>query len=597
MSAGVAAALVGGGFNAEPAAAQTASSPPASASASGQGADIVFKNGKIITVDTKFTIAEAIAIGGDRILSVGPDAAMTAHITPGTRVIDLKGRAVVPGLIDGHAHMDREGLKTVYPSLGRVRSIRDIQDRIADLVRRARPGDWIVTMPIGDPPFYFDVPDILAEKRWPTRRDLDVVAPKNPVFIRSIWGYWRSTPPLVSCANTEALQRVGITRATVSPVDVLEIQRDSNGDPTGVFFESDLQPIAELLWFREATRFTRADRAKALPLSAQAYQASGTTSVFEEHGVANEVLRAYKDARRDGSLTMRSSLVVSPNWKAAGSAPVGSLIEAWGGWLGEPALGDDWLKVTGLYVNIGRSKADEVRAKAAPYTGWAGFNYDAGLPRQQVKEVLLQCAKHDIRAVATASTSPGMLDLFDEVDREVPLKGRRWVLGHIETLSPSDIDRIVRMGLVVTPHTNRDIYKLGDVWQKKLPRERHHEITPLRSLLDAGVRVGLVTDNVPTSLFWPMWESVARVSRVTNERVGPDQAITRADALRCATINGAYLSFDEDKKGSLEPGKLADLALLSSDPLSADEKSIPDVSALMTMVGGRMVRESPNWNA
>jgi len=559
-------------------------------------ADLVLKNGKVITVDKAFTITEAIAISGDRILSVGPNASMAANIARGTRVIDLKGKAVIPGLIDGHAHMDREGLKTIYPSLGSVRSIGDIQDRIADLVRRVRPGEWIVTMPIGDPPFYFDVPDILVEKRWPTRRDLDVVAPNNTVFIRSIWGYWRSTPPLVSCANTEALKRVGITRETVSPVDVLEIQKDSNGDPTGVFIESEMQPIAELIWFREAARFSRADRAKALPMSAQAYHTYGTTSIFEEHGVANELLRAYKDARRDGSLSMRAALVVSPNWKAAGGAPVRPLIEAWTGWLGEPALGDDWLKLTGLYVNIGRSAADDLRATAAPYTGWAGFNYDAGLPRDQVKDLLLQCARHDIRAVATASTGPGILGLLDEVDREVPLKGRRWVLGHIDLLTPRDIESIVRMGLVITPHTNRDVYKLGDVWQKKLPRERHREITPLRTLLDAGVHVGLVTDNVPVSLFWPIWESVARVARVTNERVAPDQAITRAEALRCATINGAYLSFDEDKKGSLEPGKLADLAVLSSDPLTVEEKSIPDISALMAMVGGQIVRESPNWN-
>jgi predicted amidohydrolase YtcJ len=170
------------------------------------------------------------------------------------------------------------------------------------------------------------------------------------------------------------------------------------------------------------------------------------------------------------------------------------------------------------------------------------------------------------------------------------------VLGHIDVLTPRDIEKIVRMGLVITPHTNRDVYKLGDAWQKKLPRERHREITPLRTLLDADVHVGLVTDNVPVSLFWPIWESVARVARVTNERVAPDQAITRAEALRCATINGAYLSFDEDKKGSLEPGKLADLAVLSSDPLTVEEKSIPDISALMAMVGGQIVRESPNWN-
>src|SRR5215471_18143085 len=151
-------------------------------------ADFVLKNGKIITVDRGFTIAQSIAVGGDQIVAVGPDAAMAAHTTPQTRVIDLQGKAVIPGLVDSHAHMDREGLKDVFPSLGRVRSIKDIQDRIAELARGKKPGDWIVTMPIGDPPYYWDVPDILAEKRWPTRQELDAAAPNNPVFIRPIWG-------------------------------------------------------------------------------------------------------------------------------------------------------------------------------------------------------------------------------------------------------------------------------------------------------------------------------------------------------------------------------------------------------------------------
>src|SRR5262245_9902993 len=114
-------------------------------------ADLILKNGKIITVDASFTIAEAIAIAGDRIVAVGAEAAMAPHTVPGTRVVDLKGKAVIPGLIDGHAHMDREGLKGVYPSLAGARSIRDIQDRIAELARQAQPGQWIVTMPIGDP--------------------------------------------------------------------------------------------------------------------------------------------------------------------------------------------------------------------------------------------------------------------------------------------------------------------------------------------------------------------------------------------------------------------------------------------------------------
>ena len=556
-------------------------------------ADIVLRNGKIITLDRTSRVVDAIAIVGDRILAVGPNAAMATLTVPTTRTIDLRGKAVIPGLIDSHAHMDREGLKTVFPSLGRVRSIRDVQDRISELARQKASGEWIVTMPIGDPPFYFDVPDILAEKRWPTRQELDAAAPNNPVFIRPIWGFWRSTPPLVACANTEALKRAGITRETVSPLPELTIEKDANGDPTGVFIENGMQPTAELIWFRKPTEFSRGDRARGLPVAARAYHAFGTTSVFEGHGVANEVIRAYKDAHRDGMLTMRAGLVFSPNWKTAGNARLESLIDSWAGLLGEPASGDDLLKLTGIYANIGRQPGDDVRASASPYTGWAGFNYDTGLPRERLKEVLIQCARNDIRAVLN-SNSPGVIDLLDEVDRDVPLKGRRWVLVHISVLSRRDIERIVRMGLVVTSHTNSNIYKEGHTWQARLPRERQRENTPLRDLIDAGIKVGLITDNVPISLFWPIWESVARLSRVTNERIAPEQAITRVEALRCATEHGAYLTFDEDKKGSLEPGKLADLAVLSADPLTVPESAIRDITADMTMVGGKIVHQVPN---
>jgi predicted amidohydrolase YtcJ len=218
-------------------------------------ADLILKNANVITIDARSSIAEAVAIAGDKILAVGPDAAMAAHTAPTTRVVDLSKRTVMPGLIDGHAHMDREALRNIFPALGKVRSIKDIQDRIAELARGKKPGEWIVTMPIGDPPYYFDMPGLLAEKRWPTRQELDAAAPNNPVFIRSIWGYWRGTFPLVSCANTEALKRAAITRDTISPVPSLEIQKDGNGNPTGVFIEQEMAPIAELIWFRDAARF------------------------------------------------------------------------------------------------------------------------------------------------------------------------------------------------------------------------------------------------------------------------------------------------------------------------------------------------------
>ena len=555
-------------------------------------ADLILANGKIITVDPAFTIAQAIAIAGDRILAVGPDAAMAAMASPATRVVDLKGKAVIPGITDGHAHMDREALRNVFPALGPVRSIRDIQDRIAELARAKQPGEWIVTMPIGDPPYYFDVPESLAEKRWPTRQELDAAAPENPVFIRSIWGYWRGTFPLVSCANTEALRRAGITRDTVSPVDTVKIEKDANGDPTGVFVEREMAPVAELIWFRQAAAFTPADRLRTLPQSARAYHAFGTTSVFEGHGASTELLRTYKQAHREGALTMRAALAFSPNWQAAGAAPLGPFVEAWAGWLGEPGFGNDWLKMSGLYVHAGREAAADVRARAAPYTGWAGFNSNHGLPRDQAKQLLLHCAANDIRAVMIGSSN---LDLYDEVDREIPLQGRRWVISHISTIPPRDIERIVRMGLVLTTHTNNYLYKGLHAQAQRLPPERHGEIVPLRSLLNAGVKVSLATDNVPVSPFLPIWQTVARTSYQTKERIGASEALSRADALRCATVGGAYLTFDENKKGSLEVGKLADLAVVSADPLVTEESSIPDTHSLMTMVGGRIVHETPNW--
>ena len=587
-AAGTAGVLSG----AVPGAAGAQASLPAPVAAGTGLADLILTNGKIITVDAAFTVAQALAIAGDRILAVGSDAAMARVSGPTTRVVDLKGKAVIPGITDGHAHMDREALRSVFPALGRVRSVRDIQDRIAELARAKQPGEWIVTMPIGDPPYYLDVPDILAEKRWPTRQELDAAAPNNPVFIRSIWGYWRGTFPLVSCANTEALKRAGITRDTVSPVDTLKIEKDANGDPTGVFVEREMAPVAELIWFRQPAAFTPADRLRALPQSARAYHAFGTTSVFEGHGAATELLRTYKRADREGTLTMRTALAFSPNWQAAGGAPLGPFVEAWAGWLGEPGFGNDRLKMSGLYVHAGREAADDVRARAAPYTGWAGFNSNHGLPRDQAKELLVHCAANDIRAVMIGSSN---LDLYDEVDREIPLKGRRWVISHISTLSPRDIERIVRMGLVLTTHTNNYLYKGLHAQAQRLPPERHGEIVPLRSLLDAGVKVSLATDNVPVSPFLPIWQAVARRSYQTKEQVAPGEALSRADALRCATANGAYLTFDEDKKGSLEAGKLADVAVLSADPLATEESSIAEIRSLMTMVGGRIVHETPNW--
>lgn len=554
-----------------------------------EGLDLILHNGKILTVDERFGVAQAVAVRGDRIAAVGSSADLCAYAGPRTRVIDLQGKTVIPGLIDGHAHLDREGLKNVFPSLGRVRSIGDIKRRIAELVSQAKPGEWIVTMPIGDPPTYFDVPGILAEGRFPTRHDLDEVAPDNPVYIRPIWGFWRHTPPLVSIANSKALGLAGIGRDTPSPSTLVIIEKDEAGEPTGVFSENTMMPIVELTLLRAIPGFTRGDRAHALPHSFASYHAYGTTSIFEEHGAATELIRAYKDARAHGSLDMRVALVLSPNWDAAPAVPLDTFVQAWCGWLGEPALGDDFLKITGMFIDIDPVADNRARAQALPYTGWAGFNYDTAMTRERAVELLLACARHDIRAVAIW---PNMLDLFYEVHKQIPLNGRRWIIGHIASLSSSQIDMIVEMDLVVTSHTNRYVYKEGHLLKQRLGPERENEISPLRSLVDRGVHVALATDNVPVSMFYPMWQAVARRSRYVDDPIAPSQALTREQALCAATRDGAWLTFDEANKGSIEPGKLADMAVLSADPLTCADDELKDIHAEMTFLGGRLVHDA-----
>lgn len=549
-------------------------------------ADLIFHNGKIITVDARFRIAQSVAISGGRFAAVGSDADVRRHAGAATRMIDLKGRTVVPGLVDGHAHADREGLKLVFPALGKVRSIADILDRIAELVRAAKPGEWIVTMPIGDPPTYFDVPDILKEKRFPTRYELDEVAPDNPVYIRSIWGFWRHTKPLVSIANTRALELAGITRDTPAPLPSVSIEKGADGELTGIFVEDTLMPVMELTLLRCAPGFTHQDRVRTLPEAMRAYHAFGTTSIFEEHGVSAELMRAYKEVHRAGGLTMRTALVASPDWASMPEGPFERIITGWFGWLSEPTLGDEFLRITGLFVNMDVEAENIVRSRAHPYTGWAGFHYHNALPRERLKELLIACARNRIRVT---SIRRNMLELFDEVNRVVPIGDLRWVFGHISVLTQDEINRAADLGLAVSTHTNRYIYKEGHLLKQRLGAERENEISPLRSLVDAGVKLSLGTDNVPVSMFYPIWQAVARKSLYTGEVIAPEQKLSREQALRAATVDSAWLTFEEDKKGSIETGKFADLAVLSADPLTVEEDGLKDISSELTVVGGKIV--------
>ncbi len=551
--------------------------------------DLILSGGTVLTIDPAFRIAEAVAIAGDRILAVGRGAEIRALAGERTRLIDLAGRAVMPGLIDAHAHMDREGLKALCPSLAGARSIADVLERIDALLKAAAPGEWIVTMPIGDPPYYFDVPKTLKEGRFPTRGDLDRVSPRNPVYIRAIWGYWRHTLPLVSIANSAALGRAGITRDTPPPWEGVAIEKDAAGEPTGVFVEQTYVPLVELSLMAAAPRFTHADRVRALRESMKIYAATGTTSVVEGHGVADEVFSAYETLATRGESTVRAHLVLSPSWGAADPAACLARLDGWTARIAGRGTGDAFLRVGGLVAEANPTADNAVRARAMPYTGWAGFAYDAALPRELLKTVLLEAARRDIRVL---SMGKDLLDLYEEVNRVVSIRDRRWVIEHISTLTQDEIHRMRDLGVVVTTHTNRYLSKEGKILRSRVGAAREDEIVPLRGLLDAGIHVALATDNVPPSLFHPIWQAVARLDRYSGRVIAPGQRLSREEALRAATIEGAWLTFEEGEKGSLEPGKLADLVVLSDNPLTCDEARIKDITAEMTIVGGRIVHEA-----
>ena len=550
-------------------------------------ADLIVTGAKVITVDPSFSVAEAVAVRDDKIIAVGGAADIAALGVDHTRIIDAGGRAVIPGLIDAHAHMDREGLKPVFPTLAGCESIDDVLQRVEALVSAAEPGEWIVTMPIGEPPYYFDVPDNLREKRFPTRWELDRVAPDNPVYIRPIWGYWRHVQPLDSIANSRALEIAGITRDTVPPSETVVFEKDpGSGEPNGIIHEWTYMPIAELSYFAAAPRFTHDDRVAGLKRAMGIYNATGTTSVFEEHGCAQELIHAYQAVNAEGAATVRANLTFSAAWGAGDDVDYAGTLASWTGWLGGRGLGDRWLRVAGMFTQFGVSIDSLMQARSAPYTGWGGFYYDNGVPRERMKEFLIEAARNDIRITTITAD---YFELFEEVDKVVPIGDKRWVVGHLDTITEDQARRLADLGVAMSTHTNRYIYKHGHLMRDELGPEREDDIVPMKRLRDAGVHVSLATDNVPTTLFYPIWHIVSRRNLYVEDRIAPRQALSREDALRCATNEGAWLSFEEDVKGSIETGKLADLVVLSDDPLTCPEDDIKDIVAETTVVGGRVV--------
>src|SRR4051794_15162785 len=521
-----------------------------------QTAETILYNGRVITMDAEQPRATAVAVRGGAFVGVGDEADLRPLAGRHTERIDLGGRAVTPGLIDTHNHLSTTGLGMLHVALEGAASIADVAARIAARVRATPRGEWVVTAQVGEP----TISHLLAERRYPTRADLDPVAPDHPVCIQA---------PHVLILNSAALQRIGVRRDTPDPSGG-EIGRDADGELTGLFYEKPAMALVT----RHLPAVSHADRVAGLKRACEAYNRVGLTSVVE-HGASLASLAAYQDVWARGELTVRGYVHVALD-------PTLSLAEmddfmAHLAFTAGPGFGDEGLRVAGLKVFVDGGVGIGTALMREPYRTASGTHSHGVqvLPTEKLLGLLRLAAKHGLR-MAQHDSGGGAIDLvldcYERVNRETPLADRRWVMVHCQFPTAANMAAIRRLGVVVVTQTVF-LYSMGAGYVKYLGREIAETAIPLRRWLDAGVAVALGSDASvnPYSPLLGLWHATTRVERTTGEVLGADQRLSRPEALRLYTSAAAHVTFDERRKGRIAPGLLADLVVLADDPLTCPD--------------------------
>ena len=544
--------------------------------------DLILHNGKVITLDGQSTIANAVAVTAGQISAIGSASEVLAGRGRTTRTIDLKGASVCPGFYDSHAHMDREGLKARGGfSLARRHSVAAIVDGVKRGVERTPRGQWALFMPMGTPKLnYISRPDQLAEGRFPTRHDLDAVSPDNPVYIRVPWGWWVHRP-FVCVANSLALELAGIDADTQAPYNV-EILREGNGEPSGVFLDRSYAPVVEYTLFKCVPRITFEDRVAGCRYGAQAYAAAGTTSIYEGHGLTPAIIDAYRRIYEDGDLCVRVHLPLSVPGASVDDRRLAQVVDEWGTRLGGWGHGDDMYRLEGICVDVANDKAAAIIGEDYPYEAWAGHFYHS-LSHERFVEIGVHAARLGIRLNCLICYDlERVLRAYEAINAVVPIRDKRWVMVHVIQATADQIKRMKALGVIATVTPNF-MYMASDRFNL---HESGDTAMPIRQLLDAGVPVSLSSDNVPYSMLWTLWEALARWDNDSGRRIG-DSHLGREEALRLITQTGPLIGWDEHRKGTLELGKLGDLVVLDNDPLSCDEDALKEIQIQHTFVGGR----------
>ena len=527
--------------------------------------DLILHNGQVITIDPRHPAAEAIAIAGDRILAVGSNADIDALAVAGTRKIDLGGSTVVPGFIDGHCHPALSGRRHLRFIDCDLRSIKAIQDAVRERAAKTPPGEWVVGFKYDDTK--------TAERRFVTREDLDEAAPNHPVYIEHRGGH-------TGYVNSLAFAKVGITEQSPDPDGGKFVRDPATGRLTGRVLERAAEVFDRTIPAFGST--TRDEDRAAVKLITQMFARAGVTSSTDAYGTPED-LRAYQDARGAGELSARIYCMI-------GYAHLDKMISAGV----RTGLGDDWVRVGGMKATCDGSISERTARLSEPYVGRPD---DFGIIVADAEELYSYAGKaHDagwqLGIHANGDVGIGMvLDLYERLQRERPRRDARYRIEHCTVINDDLVRRMKALGVIPTPFSTY-VYFHGE----KMPEfgaERLNSMFALRSFLDAGIRATMASD-YPPGPFEPMMALQSMVTRTAMDGTvwGPRQKITIEEALRVCTLNGAYASFEEHEKGSLEPGKLADLVVLGRNPLTEDPASLVSIPIQRTMVGGRWVYES-----
>ena len=536
----------------------------------------VYVGGPIFTMNKKNDIVEALAVKGDTILAVGKRADVLKAAGSDAEIVDLKGRVLMPGMIDGHSHFPDTSRRNILmvnlnvPPLGPVTCIADMQRLLKERAAETPKGQWVIGYNYNDL--------AMKEQRHPTRAELDAISTDHPIFIRHVTGH-------LGVANSKALELANITEKTPDPAGG-RYRRGADGKLDGVLEGPAARvPIDKLM-----PKLTPEQELQAIAMDSMMYAAAGVTTA--NNGGSPSIDEHFLKASRSGDLKIR--VVIWPNGRNA------KLIESYGkkrqgtqlDEAGKVVLGPVKLfadgSPQGYTAWFSKPYYKQLPGKPADYRGFPVFKN-----RDELFALVQQL--HDDGWQITTHTNgdqaiQDMIDAYSAALKANPRKDHRHILNHCQFCRPDQVDAIAKMGFVPSYFVTHTWF-WGDIHRDMVAGpERAAHISPLKAALDKGITFALHNDT-PVTPISPLMDVFSAVTRLTSSGkvLGPDQRITVMEALRGVTINGAYMQRLEDKIGSLEKGKLADLVILDKDPTKVAPETLKDIKVEETIVGGQTV--------